>query len=59
MAKSSATHNFVEAGINILFSIEKMALSKSVRPRAGARAFAQGLFDFLGPGHRSSGSLPV
>ena len=41
----------IEARTNLLFSFEKMALRDSVRPQAGARAFAQGLYDFLhGPG---------
>ena len=41
----------IEARTNLLFSFEKMALRDLVRPQAGARAFAQGLYDFLhGPG---------
>ncbi len=41
----------IEARTNLLFSFEKMALRDAVRPLAGARAFAQGLYDFLhGPG---------
>jgi hypothetical protein len=37
----------VEARTNLLFSFEKMALRDAVKPPAGARAFAQGLYDFL------------
>ena len=37
----------IEARTNLLFSFEKMALRDAVRPQAGARAFAQGLYDFL------------
>ena len=37
----------IEARTNLLFSFEKMALRDAVRPPAGARAFAQGLYDFL------------
>jgi hypothetical protein len=41
----------IEARTNLLFSFEKMALRDAVRTRAGARAFANGLFEFLhGPG---------
>ena len=41
----------IESGTNLLFSFEKMALRDAVRPRAGARAFAEGLHDLLnGPG---------
>jgi hypothetical protein len=32
---------------SMIFSIEKMALRDAVKPPAGARAFAQGLYDFL------------
>ena len=46
----------IESGTNLLFSFEKMALRDAVRPRAGARAFAEGLQDLLhgpdGPGAR-------
>jgi len=37
----------IEARTNLLFSFEKMALRDAVRPIGGARAFAQGLYDFL------------
>ena len=37
----------VEGRTHLLFSFEKMALRDAVRSPAGARAFAQGLFDFL------------
>jgi hypothetical protein len=37
----------IEARTNLLFSFEKMALRDAVRPQVGARAFAQGLYDFL------------
>lgn len=41
----------IEARTNLLFSFEKMALRDAVKPPAGARAFAEGLYDFLhGPG---------
>jgi hypothetical protein len=41
----------IEARTNLLFSFEKMALRDAVKPAAGARAFAEGLFAFLhGPG---------
>ena len=41
----------IEGRTNLLFSFEKMALRDAVKPPAGARAFAQGLYDFLhGPG---------
>jgi hypothetical protein len=41
----------IEGRTNLLFSFEKMALRDAVKSRAGARAFAEGLFDFLhGPG---------
>jgi hypothetical protein len=41
----------IEARTNLLFSFEKMALRDAVKSPAGARAFAQGLYDFLhGPG---------
>src|SRR5213075_703023 len=32
---------------NLLFSFEKMALRDAVKPAAGARAFAEGLYDFF------------
>jgi hypothetical protein len=41
----------IESRTNLLFSFEKMAIRDAVKPPAGARLFAEGLFDFLhGPG---------
>jgi hypothetical protein len=37
----------IEARTNLIFSFEKMALRDAVKPQAGARAFATGLYDFL------------
>jgi hypothetical protein len=37
----------IESRTNLLFSFEKMALRDALKPIAGARAFAEGLFDFL------------
>jgi hypothetical protein len=37
----------IESRTNLLFSFEKMALRDAVRPEAGARAFAEGLYDFV------------
>src|SRR5256885_14851892 len=37
----------IESRTNLLFSFEKMALRDAVKPEAGARAFAQGLFDLV------------
>jgi hypothetical protein len=37
----------IEARTNLLFSFEKMALRDALKPVEGARAFAQGLYDFL------------
>ena len=37
----------IEARTNLLFSFEKMALRDAIRQPAGARAFAEGLFEFL------------
>ena len=37
----------IESRTNLLFSFEKMALRDAVKPEAGARAFAAGLFEFL------------
>jgi hypothetical protein len=37
----------IESRTNLLFSFEKMALRDAVKPAAGAKAFAEGLFDFL------------
>ena len=43
----------IESRTNLLFSFEKMALRDAVKSLAGARAFANGLYDFL----HGSGSL--
>jgi hypothetical protein len=41
----------IESRTNLLFSFEKMAIRDAVKSTAGARAFTQGLYDFLhGPG---------
>jgi hypothetical protein len=37
----------IESRTNLLFSFEKMALRDAVKPAAGAKAFATGLYDFL------------
>jgi len=37
----------IESRTNLLFSFEKMALRDAVKSRAGAQAFAQGLYDYL------------
>jgi len=37
----------IESRTNLLFSFEKMALRDAVKSPAGARLFAQGLYDFL------------
>jgi hypothetical protein len=37
----------IEARTNLLFSFQKMAVRDAIKPLAGARAFAQGLYDFL------------
>ena len=37
----------IESRTNLLFSFEKMALRDAVRPKEGARLFAEGLFEFL------------
>jgi hypothetical protein len=37
----------IESRTNLLFSFEKMALRDAVKPTEGARAFAEGLFEFL------------
>ena len=37
----------IEARTNLLFSFEKMALRDAVRVPAGAKSFAEGLFEFL------------
>ena len=42
----------MESRTNLLFSFEKMALRDAVKSAAGARAFANGLYEFLhGPGN--------
>jgi hypothetical protein len=37
----------IESRTNLIFSFEKMALRDAIKPLAGARAFANGLYDFL------------
>lgn len=37
----------IESRTNLLFSFEKMALRDAIKSEAGARAFAEGLYDFL------------
>jgi hypothetical protein len=37
----------IESRTNLLFSFEKMALRDAVKPRVGAKAFAEGLYEFL------------
>lgn len=37
----------IESRTNLLFSFEKMALRDAIKSDAGARAFAEGLYDFL------------
>ena len=37
----------IESRTNLLFSFEKMALRDAIKPAAGARAFAEGLYEFL------------
>jgi hypothetical protein len=37
----------LESRTNLLFSFEKMALRDAVKPPEGARAFAEGLYEFL------------
>jgi hypothetical protein len=45
----------IESRTNLLFSFEKMAIRDAAKSRAGARAFAEGLFEFLyGPGNLES-----
>jgi len=47
----AATAVRIESRTNLLFSFEKMALRDAVKPRDGARRFAEGLYEFLyGPG---------
>jgi hypothetical protein len=43
----AATAVKIESGRSLLFSFEKMALRDAVRNNAGARRFAEGLYDFL------------
>jgi hypothetical protein len=45
----------IESRTNLLFSFEKMALRDAVKSPAGARAFAEGLYDFL---HGRAGMEP-
>jgi hypothetical protein len=41
----------IESRTNLLFSFEKMAVRDAIKPAAGARLFAAGLYDLLhGPG---------
>ena len=37
----------IESRTNLLFSFEKMAIRDAVKARRGAKAFAEGLYDFL------------
>jgi hypothetical protein len=37
----------IESRTNLLFSFEKMALRDAVKPKSGAQAFAEGLYEFL------------
>ena len=37
----------IESRTNLLFSFEKMAIRDAIKPRAGAKAFAEGLYDYL------------
>ena len=37
----------IESRTNLLFSFEKMALRDAIRTKAGARIFAEGLYDYL------------
>src|SRR6476469_4976922 len=37
----------IESRTNLLFSFEKMALRDAVKSTAGAKAFAQGLYDYV------------
>jgi hypothetical protein len=43
----AATATRIESRTNLLFSFEKMALRDAVRTSAGARGFAQALYEFL------------
>jgi hypothetical protein len=50
-AEIAATAVRIESRTNLLFSFEKMALRDAVATDKGARAFAEGLYDWLhGPG---------
>jgi hypothetical protein len=51
-ARIAATAVAMESRTNLLFSFEKMAVRDAVKPPAGARAFAEGLYAFL---HRPLG----
>jgi hypothetical protein len=46
-AKVAARAVRLESRTNLLFSFEKMALRDAVKPPAGARSFAEGLYDFI------------
>jgi hypothetical protein len=37
----------IESRTNLLFSFEKMAIRDAIKPRAGAQAFVEGLYEFL------------
>ena len=37
----------IESRTNLLFSFEKMAIRDAIKPRAGAKAFVEGLYEFL------------
>lgn len=52
-AEAAAAAVRIESRTNLLFSFEKMALRDAVKPDAGARAFAEGLFEFLYDDRRS------
>jgi hypothetical protein len=43
----------VEGRTHLLFSFEKMAMRDAIKPPAGARAFAEGLYEFLHGGGRA------
>lgn len=53
-AEAAARALRIESRTNLLFSFEKMALRDAVKPAAGARAFAEGLFELL----HGTGSAP-
>ena len=46
-AEAAARAIRIESRTNLLFSFEKMALRDAVKTKAGARTFADGLYDFL------------